>query len=79
MTSHNSIAAASKESQTKILHINIPESVYWHLRRCAIESKLSMKAFVVELGRTATPTKLISPTSSQNAICHMDGIDGESV
>lgn len=45
----------SGEERSKVLHVDIPESVYWHIRQCAIESRMSVKAFVAELGRTASP------------------------
>ena len=60
MTGYNSDATGPKDSPTKILHVEIPEPVYWHLRRCAIESQMSLKAFVTDLGRTASPFKLRS-------------------
>jgi hypothetical protein len=33
-------------SETKILNVEIPESVYWHVRKCATESRMSMKDFM---------------------------------
>lgn len=50
-------------ARTKVLHVEIPESTYWYIRKCAIESQLSMKDFVAELGRTASPFQLKIPDS----------------
>lgn len=75
MTSHNSDATAPKDSPTKILHVDIPEPVYWHLRRCAIESQMSMKAFVTELGRTASPIKLTTLAPDREVINESDQIE----
>ncbi len=44
--------------RTKVLHVEIPEPTYWHIRKCAIESQMSIKDFVTELGRTASPFQL---------------------
>ena len=49
----------------KILHVDIPEAIYWHIRECAIESRMSMKAFVTELGRTASPINIRNTDSIQ--------------
>jgi len=38
---------------TRVLNVAIPESVYWHLRQCATESRLSMKEYMTEIGRQA--------------------------
>ncbi len=75
MTGHNSDAIAPKESSSKILHVDIPEPVYWHLKRCAIESQMSMKSFVTELGRTASPITLASLTSGTEVIDHSEASD----
>lgn len=48
----------NSSSRTKVLHVEIPEPTYWHIRKCAIESQMSMKDFVAELGRTASPFQL---------------------
>lgn len=58
MTDHNSHRTSNNTTQTKVLHAEIPEATYWHIRKCAIESQLSMKDFVAELGRTASPFQL---------------------
>lgn len=40
---------------TKVLNVVIPEATYWHLRRCATASKMSMKEFMAIFCLTATP------------------------
>lgn len=39
----------------KVLHILLPEESYWHLQQCAIESRMSLKDYMAELGRNARP------------------------
>ena len=63
MTEHNSHRTSNNAIQTKVLHVEIPEPTYWHIRKCAIESQMSMKDFVAELGRTASPFQLKIPDS----------------
>lgn len=38
-----------------MLNVVIPEATYWHLRRCATASQMSMKEFMAEFCKTATP------------------------
>lgn len=40
---------------TKVLNVQIPEPVYWHVRFCASESRMSVKAFMAEFCKTAKP------------------------
>ena len=58
MSNDRPAAGPSSSVRTKVLHVEIPEPTYWHIRKCAIESQLSMKDFVAELGRTASPFQL---------------------
>lgn len=58
MSNDRPAAGPSSSVRTKVLHVEIPEPTYWHIRKCAIESQLSMKDFVTELGRTASPFQL---------------------
>ena len=78
MTDITSQHPESGINTTKVLHVDIPEPVYWHLRRCAIESQLSMKAFVTELGRTASPIKLAILTSDQEVIENSEASHGKA-
>ena len=39
----------------KTINVEVPEAVYWHIRRCATESKMSMKEFMGLFCGTATP------------------------
>lgn len=48
--------------RTKVLNVVIPEATYWHLRRCATASQMSMKEFMATFCLTAT--SFISPTVS---------------
>lgn len=67
MPDDNRSLPSSRINRTKVLHVDIPESIYWHIRHCAIESRLSMKAFVTELGRTAFPLKNNAEESNQDS------------
>lgn len=55
MAKDNSGATGPSVVRNKVLHIVLPEAIYWNLQSCAIESRMSLKAFVIELGRAATP------------------------
>jgi hypothetical protein len=60
----------SCETPTKVLNVEIPESVYWHVRRCATESRMSMKDFMSIFCKTASPITLadsetVSPQDHQ--------------
>ncbi len=55
----------SLASPTKVLNVSVPESVYWHIRRCASESRLSVKDFMAQFCRTATPINMtVKPSQS---------------
>jgi hypothetical protein len=46
---NNSTGSTSTErdsSPKRVLNVEIPESVYWHVRQCATESRMSMKDFM---------------------------------
>lgn len=43
------------ESPTKVLNVSLPEAIYWHVRKCATESQMSVKAFMAVFCRTAKP------------------------
>jgi hypothetical protein len=44
---------------TKVLNVSVPTSVYWHIRRCASQSRMSVKAFMSEFCQTATPINAV--------------------
>lgn len=57
---------------TKVLNVSVPAKVYWHIRRCAAESRMSVKAFMSEFCQTATPIHAVdarcpSATDSEDA------------
>ena len=39
----------------RTLNVVVPEKVYWHVRKCAIESRLSMKDFMALFCQEARP------------------------
>jgi len=39
----------------RTLNVEVPEGVYWLVRQCATESRLSMKAFMAKFCREAHP------------------------
>ena len=66
MTDTTSTSIVPGTVPTKVLHVDSPETTYWHIRQCAIESRMSMKGFVAELGRKALPIKLDTTDSDQD-------------
>ncbi len=34
------------EARTRTINVEVPETVYWHVRKCATESRLSMKEYM---------------------------------
>lgn len=57
---------------TKVLNVVIPEAAYWHLRRCATASRMSMKEFMATFCMTATPIILEASPTSSNVTHHWD-------
>lgn len=45
----------SDHTSKKVLNVEVPEVVYWHIRKCATESRMSMKEFMSVFCTTATP------------------------
>lgn len=39
----------------RTLNVEIPEEAYWHIRKCATESRLAMKEFMARFCREARP------------------------
>ena len=38
--------ATDTKTPTRTINVEVPEPVYWHIRKCAIESRLSMKEYM---------------------------------
>ena len=43
------------EPRLRTLNVEVPEEVYWHVRQCATESRLSMKEYMAMFCREAWP------------------------
>lgn len=59
---------SSELQATRTLNVELPATVYWHLRECATLSRMSLKEFMSEFGRTAEPIDTQpkhSPSSTQ--------------
>ena len=59
-TSHEDPIRDTKEAETtepklRTLNVVVPEKVYWHVRKCAIESRLSMKEYMAKFCQEAWP------------------------
>ena len=50
------------EAVLRTLNVEVPEEVYWHIRKCATESRLSLKHYMAKFGREASayPPKDVS-------------------
>ena len=46
---------SSSEPRLRTLNVEVPEEVYWHVRECATESRLSMKEYMAKFCREAWP------------------------
>ena len=57
---------SSLASPTKVLNVSVPKSVYWHIRSCASESRMSIKNFMAHFCRTATPINVTVKPSQSN-------------
>lgn len=53
----SNITSVSETSTTtaKTINVEVPEWIYWHVRRCATESQMSMKEFMAAFCQTAKP------------------------
>jgi len=56
-----------KPESTRILNVEIPESEYWHVRKCATESRMSMKEFMAEFCKMARPINAITGTDNASS------------
>lgn len=43
------------EARTRTINVEVPETVYWHVRKCATESRLSMKEYMTMFCQEAWP------------------------
>ncbi len=48
-------ANTSDKVRLRTLNVEIPDETYWHVRRCATESRLSLKEFMALFCREAHP------------------------
>ena len=49
----------------RTLNVEIPEDLYWHVRKCATESRLPMKEYMARFCQEARP---YSPEESESQI-----------
>jgi hypothetical protein len=59
-TAHEDPIRDTKEAETtepklRTLNVEVPEEVYWHVRKCATESRLSMKEYMARFCQEARP------------------------
>lgn len=60
---------SSELQATRTLNVELPAAVYWHIRECATLSRMSLKEFMSEFGRSAQPIVQkngLSPSSREN-------------
>lgn len=63
-------------SPTKVLNVSVPKSVYWHIRSCASESRMSIKNFMAHFCRTATPINVpVKPSHSNTEPENANNVD----
>ncbi len=43
------------EARKRTINVEVPETVYWHVRKCATESRLSMKEYMTRFCQEASP------------------------
>lgn len=66
----------SPAGPTKVLNVSVPESVYWHIRSCASESRMSIKNFMAHFCRTATPINVpVKPSHSNTEPENANNVD----
>lgn len=56
------LPTSRSETPTRTINVEVPNSVYWHIRKCAIESQLSMKDYMSKFCMEAFPYR---PVQSQ--------------
>ena len=44
-----------QDSKTRTLNVEIPEEIYWHVRKCATDSRLSVKDYMAVFCKEAKP------------------------
>jgi hypothetical protein len=52
-------------SDTRTLNVELPASVYWHVRTCATESRMSMKDFMAIFCQNATAIETQTETAGR--------------
>jgi hypothetical protein len=52
---HGRGVALSDEQRLRTINVEVPETVYWHVRQCAIASRLSMKDYMAKFCMEAFP------------------------
>ena len=62
-----STTAPLKPESTRVLNVEIPESEYWHVRKCATESRMSMKEFMAEFCKMAKPINATTEFDNANS------------
>jgi hypothetical protein len=46
-------------SAQRTINVEVPDAVYWHVRRCAIDSQLSMKDYMATFCQEAKPYPVV--------------------
>lgn len=60
----NPVSDNSATAETRTLNVELPASVYWHIRECATLSRLSLKDFMSDFGTTAKPISSVETTGA---------------
>jgi hypothetical protein len=56
MSSPSAESPTSRSPQRiRTLNVEVPETVYWHVRKCATESRVSMKEYMARFCQEAHP------------------------
>ena len=62
----------------RTINVAVPEEVYWHIRRCATESKASMKEFMTRFCLEAKPYRQHEDVPNPNPI-EQPGTEGNGL
>jgi hypothetical protein len=54
-TSPTAGTGTSVSRKLRAINVEVPEEVYWHVRNCAIQSRLAMKDFMARFCQDARP------------------------
>lgn len=44
-----------RHQNMRAINVNVPDEVYWHVRRCATASRMSLKEYMTAFCRQAQP------------------------